>query len=400
MAHMSRISAAVAAITPSATLAVDARAKALRASGEDVIVFAAGEPDFPSPAHVVEAAAAACRDPRNHRYTPASGLPELREAIAAKTKRDSGLEVAASQVLVTAGGKHAIYNTFATLLNPGDEVLLPSPYWTTYPEPIALFGATAVVVPTGVDRGFKVSVEQLEAAATPQTKALVFVSPSNPSGAVYAPEQVEAIGRWAAERGIWVVTDEIYEHLTYDDHRFSSMPVLVPELADRCVVVNGVAKTYAMTGWRVGWMIGPPDVVAGAAGLQSHSTSNVANVSQRAALAAVAGGLDEVVRMREAFDRRRLRMFDLLAALPGVTCLRPEGAFYAFPSFTGVLGRTLAGRRVASTLELAEVVLEEAKVAIVPGEAFGTPGYARLSFALGDDDLEEGMSRLAKLLAR
>ncbi len=395
---MSRISAAVAAITPSATLAVDARAKALRAAGEDVIVFAAGEPDFPSPAHVVEAAAAACRDPRNHRYTPASGLPELREAIAAKTKRDSGLEVAASQVLVTAGGKHAIYNTFATLLDPGDEVLLPSPYWTTYPEPIALFGATAVVVPTGVDRGFKVSVEQLEAAATPQTKALVFVSPSNPSGAVYSPEQVEAIGHWAAERGIWVVTDEIYEHLTYDDHRFSSMPVLVPELADRCVVVNGVAKTYAMTGWRVGWMIGPPDAVAAAAGLQSHATSNVANVSQRAALAAVSGDLDDVVRMREAFDRRRLRMFDLLAALPGVTCLRPEGAFYAFPSFTGVLGRTVAGRRVDSTLELAEVVLEEAKVAIVPGEAFGSPGYARLSFALGDDDLEEGMARLAKLL--
>ncbi|HSH23412.1 MAG TPA: pyridoxal phosphate-dependent aminotransferase [Acidimicrobiales bacterium] len=399
MAHVSRISARVAAITPSATLAVDARAKALRAVGEDVIVFAAGEPDFPSPAHVVAAAVEACGDPRNHRYTPAPGLPELRQAVADKTRRDSGLEVAASQVLVTNGGKHAIYTAFATLLDPGDEVLLPAPYWTTYPEPIALFGATPVVVPTDATSGFKVSVEQLEAATTPRTKALVFVSPSNPSGAVYAPDQVEAIGRWAAERGIWVITDEIYEHLTYDDHRFSSMPVLVPELAGRCVVINGVAKTYAMTGWRVGWMIGPPDVVAAGAGLQSHATSNVANVSQRAALAAVAGGLDDVVRMREAFDRRRLRMFELLATIPGVECLRPEGAFYAFPSFEGVLGREIGGCRVDTTLELAEVVLEEAKVAIVPGEAFASPGYARLSFALGDDDLEEGMARLAKLLA-
>ena len=399
MADVPRISERVAAITPSATLAVDARAKALRAAGEDVIVFAAGEPDFPSPAHVVEAAVEACRDPRNHRYTPAPGLPELRQAVADKTRRDSGLEVGASQVLVTNGGKHAIYTAFATLLDPGDEVLLPAPYWTTYPEPIALCGARAVVVPTGVDRGFKVTVEQLEGAATPRTKALVFVSPSNPSGAVYAPEQVQAIGRWAAERGIWVLTDEIYEHLTYDDHRFSSMPVLVPELAERCVVVNGVAKTYAMTGWRVGWMIGPPDVVAAGASLQSHATSNVANVSQRAALAAVTGGLDDVVRMREAFDRRRLRMFELLATIPGVECLRPEGAFYAFPSFEGVLGREVAGRRVDTTLELAEVVLEEAKVATVPGEAFASPGYLRLSFALGDDDLEEGMARLAKLLA-
>jgi aspartate/methionine/tyrosine aminotransferase len=399
MAAMSRISARVGAITPSATLAVDARAKALKAAGEDVIVFAAGEPDFPSPAHVVEAAAAACHDPRNHRYTPAPGLPELRAAIATKTERDSGLDVEASQVLVTNGGKHAIYTAFATLLDPGDEVLLPSPYWTTYPEPVALCGATAVVIPTDVASGFKVSVEQLEAATTERTKVLVFVSPSNPSGAVYSPEQVEAIGRWAVERGIWVLTDEIYEHLTYDDHRFSSMPVLVPELAERCVVVNGVAKTYAMTGWRVGWMIAPPDVSAAAAGLQSHATSNVANVSQRAALAAVSGSLDDVVRMREAFDRRRRRMFELLCALSGVTCLRPEGAFYAFPSFEGVLGRQIAGRQVDTTLELADVILEEAKVALVPGEAFGTPGYARLSFALGDDDLEEGMARLAKLLA-
>ncbi len=399
MADMSRISERVGAITPSATLAVDARAKALKAAGEDVIVFAAGEPDFPSPAHVVEAAAAACHEPRNHRYTPAAGLPELRSAIAAKTRRDSGLEVEASQVLVTNGGKHAIYTAFATLLDPGDEVLLPSPYWTTYPEPIALFGAKAVVIPTDAASGFKVGVDQLEAATTERTKVLVFVSPSNPSGAVYSPEQVAAIGRWAAERGIWVLTDEIYEHLTYDDHRFSSMPVLVPELADRCVVVNGVAKTYAMTGWRVGWMIAPADVSAAAAGLQSHATSNVANVSQRAALAAVSGSLDDVVRMREAFDRRRRRMFDLLAGIPGVTCLRPEGAFYAFPSFEGVLGREIGGRLVGTTLELAEVMLEEAKVAVVPGEAFASPGYCRLSFALGDDDLEDGMARLAKLLA-
>ena len=394
-----RISARVAAIAESATLAVDAKAKALKAAGEPVIGFGAGEPDFPTPDHIVEAAAAACRDPRNHRYSPAGGLPELREAIAAKTKRDSAFDVSAAQVLVTNGGKHAVYNAFAALLDPGDEVLVPAPFWTTYPEPIALAGGVPVIIPTDVGSGFKVSLDQLEAACTERTKVLLFVSPSNPSGAVYHPEQVEAIGRWAVERGLWVVTDEIYEHLTYDGHRHVSMPAVVPELADRCLVLNGVAKTYAMTGWRVGWMVGPKDVVAATTNLQSHQTSNVANVSQRAALAALEGGLDDVARMRLAYDRRRRVMHEMLSAIDGVTCLLPEGAFYAFPSFEGVLGATLRGRTVGSTLELAEVLLEEAKVAIVPGEAFGTPGCARLSFALGDDDLAEGVTRIADLLA-
>ena len=394
-----RISRRVGAIAESATLAVDARAKALKAAGEPVIGFGAGEPDFATPDHIVEAAVAACRDPKNHRYSPAGGLPELKEAIVAKTRRDSGYEVLAGQVLVTNGGKHAVYNTFEALLNPGDEVLLPAPYWTTYPEPIALAGGISVVLPTDETTGFRVSVDQLEAARTPATKALVFVSPSNPTGSVYPEAEVRAIGEWAVEHGIWVVTDEIYEHLTYDEHRFHSMPALVPELADTCVVVNGVAKTYAMTGWRVGWMIAPADVIKAATNLQSHSTSNVANVSQRAALAAVAGDLDAVAMMRDAFDRRRRTIHRLLNEIPGVSCLEPQGAFYAFPSFKGVLGRDIAGRRPTTTTELAEIILDEVKVAVVPGEAFDAPGYARLSFALGDDDLAEGIGRIRDLLA-
>jgi len=394
-----RIAARVAAIAESATLAVDAKAKALKAQGEPVIGFGAGEPDFPTPAHIVAAAVEACGDPRNHRYTPAAGLPELREAIAAKTKRDSGYDVAPSQVLVTNGGKHAVYNAFATLLDPGDEVLLPAPYWTTYPEPVQLAGGVPVVLPTDETTGFRVSVDQLDAAWTPRTKVLMFVSPSNPTGAVYPAEEVEAIGRWAAEREVWVITDEIYEHLTYGHHTFSSIATLVPELADRCLVLNGVAKTYAMTGWRVGWMIGPPDVVKAATNLQSHTTSNVANVSQRAALAAVSGGLDAVAMMREAFERRGRTMVKLLAGIPGVEVLEPQGAFYAFPNLSAYLDRPIRGRRAMTTVELCELLLEEVQVAVVPGEAFGAPGYARLSFALGDDDLGEGCRRIADLLA-
>jgi aspartate/methionine/tyrosine aminotransferase len=395
----SRISHRVAAIAESATLAVDAKAKALKAAGEPVIGFGAGEPDFATPDHIVAAAIEACSDPKNHRYTPAGGLPELKEAIAAKTRRDSGYEVGANQIIVTNGGKHAIYDAFTALLDPGDEVLLPAPYWTTYPEPVRLAGGVVVELPTTAADGFKVTVEQLEAAFTPRTKILVFVSPSNPTGVVYAPAEVEAIGRWAAAKGIWVLTDEIYEHLTYGEHTFSSIATLVPELGDRVVIVNGVAKTYAMTGWRVGWMIGPPDLVKAATNFQSHATSNVANVSQRAALAAVAGPLDAVEQMREAFDRRGRTMHKLLSAIPGVTVLEPQGAFYAFPSFEGVLGRDIGGRRVDTTLDLAAVILDQAKVAIVPGEAFAAPGYARLSFALGDDDLAEGIERIATLLA-
>jgi aspartate/methionine/tyrosine aminotransferase len=396
---MGRISQRIAAIAESATLAIDARAKALRAQGRDVIGFGAGEPDFPTPAHIVEAAAAACRDPRWHRYTPTAGLPELREAIAAKTARDSGYHVDAASVLVTNGGKQAVYNTCATLLDPGDEVLLPAPYWVTYPEAVALAGGRTVVVPTDESSGFRVRVEQLDAAWTPRTKLLIFVSPSNPTGAVYPPEEVAAIGRWCVERGVWVMTDEIYEHLVYGDARFASMPALVPEIAERCVVVNGVAKTYAMTGWRVGWMLGPPDVIAAATNLQSHATSNVANVSQVAALAALTGDLAAVAEMRAAFDRRRRTMHRLLSEATGVTCLEPQGAFYAFPSFAGVLGRPLRGRTPSTTLELAALLLEEVGVAIVPGEAFGAPGYARLSYALGDDELVEGVTRMVKLFA-
>jgi aspartate aminotransferase len=394
-----RISRRIGSIAESATLAVDAKAKALKAAGRPVIGFGAGEPDFATPEAIVEAAVRAARDPKNHRYTPAAGLPELREAIAVKTARDSGFEVKAAQVLVTNGGKQAVYQAFATLLDPGDEVLLPAPYWTTYPEAIALAGGVVTQVDTDESSGFRVSVDQLEAARTPRTKALLFCSPSNPTGAVYSPAQVTEIGRWAVEHGIWVLTDEIYEHLVYGDATFSSMPVVVPELADTCVVLNGVAKTYAMTGWRVGWMIGPPDVITAATNLQSHLSSNVANVSQRAALAAVAGDLTAVATMRAAFDRRRLTMVRMLSDIPGVVCVEPEGAFYAYPSVKALLGLELRGRKPQTSAELAEIVLEEAEVAVVPGEAFGTPGYFRLSYALGDDDLVEGVNRLAKLLA-
>ncbi len=399
MAVMERLSRRIAAISESATIAVDTKAKALKAAGEDVIGFGAGEPDFPTPDYVVEAAAAACRDTKNHKYTPTPGLPELRKAIAEKTERDTGLVADPGRVLVTNGGKHAVYNALATVVDAGDEVLLPAPYWTTYPEAIALAGGATVELPTDESTGFKATVEQLEAARTDRTKALLFVSPSNPTGAVYTRDEIGAIGEWAVERGVWVITDEIYEHLVYGSATNHSMPVVVPPLADTCLVVNGVAKTYAMTGWRVGWMIGPPDAVRAAGNLQSHATSNVANVSQRAALAALNGGLDAVHAMREAFDRRRQTMLGMLNQIPGVTCIEPEGAFYCFPSFKQSLGRELQGGVADTTLELAAMILEEAKVAIVPGEAFGAPGYARLSYALGDDDLVEGLNRLTKFLA-
>ena len=393
-----RTSRRLAAIAPSATLAVDAKAKALQAAGENVIGFGAGEPDFPTPAHIVEAAAAACRDPKNHKYTPAPGLPELRQAIADKTKRDSGFDCASSQVLVTNGGKHAVYTAFAALCDPGDEVICPAPYWTTYPEAIILAGGVPVVIDTDAASGFQFTIEQLDAAYTERTKALLFVSPDNPSGSVSSPEMVKAVGEWALDKGVWVITDEIYEHLTYGDHQFVSMPTVVPELANQCIIVNGVAKTYAMTGWRVGWMIGPDDIIKASTNFQSHTTSNVANVSQRAALAAVSGSLDDVVMMRTAFARRAQTMWTKLNAIDGVTCLEPQGAFYAFPDLTGLLGRPIGGVTVSSTLELADLVLDKAKVAFVPGEAFGLGGYGRFSFALGDDDLVEGIDRFAALV--
>jgi len=395
-----RTSVRLAAIAESATLAVDSKAKALKAKGENVIGFGAGEPDFPTPAHIVEAAAKACHDEKNHRYTPAAGLPELREAIAVKTKRDSGFDCKASQVLVTTGGKYAVFVAFAALCDPGDEVICPAPYWTTYPEAITLAGGVPVVIDTTEEMGFRVTVEQLERAKTPRTKVLLFVSPDNPSGAVYPPAEIAAIGKWAADNGIWVITDEIYEHLTYGTHTFASMPTLVPEVANQCVIVNGVAKTYAMTGWRVGWMIGPDDVMKAAINFQSHSTSNVSNIAQIAALAAVSGDLEAVKMMRNAFERRGRTMHKMLSDIPGVTCIEPQGAFYCFPRVQGLLGRSLSGHVASSTLELADLVLEHAKVAFVPGEAFGAPGYARFSFALGDDDIVEGIRRFTSLCAK
>ena len=398
-APRARVSARLAAIAPSATLAVDAKAKALKAAGRPVIGFGAGEPDFPTPDYIVEAAVAAAKDPVNHKYSPAKGLPALREAIAAKTLRASGYEVSPDDIIVTNGGKQAVYEAFAALVDPGDEVILPAPYWVTYPECVRLAGGIPVEVFAGAEQGYKVTVEQLEAVRTPRTKVLLVCSPSNPTGAVYTPDELTAIGQWALEHGIWVITDEIYEHLLYDGAQAAHIVQLVPELAEQTVVLNGVAKTYAMTGWRVGWLIGPSDVVKAATNLQSHLSSNVANVSQRAALAAVAGDLTAVERMREAFDRRRRLMVELLSGIEGLTVPTPQGAFYAYPSIEGLIGKTLRGTVIDSSITLASTILDEADVALVPGEAFGRSGFLRLSYATSDDAIREGIGRVASLLA-
>jgi aspartate aminotransferase len=394
---VARISKRIGSISESATLKVDAKAKQLKADGKPVVSFAAGEPDFPTPEHIVEAAVAAARDPKNHRYTPAAGLPELREAIAEKTLRDSSLKVELSQVIVTNGGKQAVYQSFATLLDPGDEVIVPTPYWTTYPEAIKLAGGVPVEVFAGADQEYLVTVEQLEAARTPRTKVLLWVSPSNPTGAVASPEQTKAIAEWAEANGLWVISDEIYQNLTYDGQRAASIVEAVPALADRTILVNGVAKTYAMTGWRVGWMIGPADAIKAAGNLQSHLSSNVSNVSQRAAIAALTGPQDAVGTMRDAFDRRRKLITAGLDAIDGIVCPLPEGAFYVYPDVSGLLGREWAGSTPTTSLELADLILDTVEVAAVPGEAFGPSGYLRFSYALGDADIAEGVSRLQKL---
>ena len=395
----SRISKRIAAIAESATLKVDAKAKALQAQGRPVISYAAGEPDFATPAHIVEAAVLAARDPKNHRYTPAVGLPELREAIAQKTLADSGTAVSASQVIVTNGGKQAVYQAFATIVDEGDEVLLPSPFWTTYPEAIALAGGKTVEVFAGADQDYKVTVAQLQAALTPKTKALLFCSPSNPTGSVYSRDEVEAIGRWALEAGIWVISDEIYQNLVYDGIKAYSVTEVVPELADRTIMVNGVAKSYAMTGWRLGWMVGPADAIKAAGNLQSHLTSNVSNISQRAAIAALTGPQDEVLAMRESFDRRRKLAVAELNKIPGWVAPTPEGAFYVYSDVRALLGREWGGKMINTSLELCDYILDAAEVALVPGEAFGPSGYVRMSYALGDEALLEGIARLQKLFA-
>ena len=396
---MSRVSARIAAIAESATLAVDGKAKALKAAGRPVIGFGAGEPDFPTPDYIVEAAAAATKIVANHRYTPAAGLPELRQAIVDKTKRDSGLDITVDQVLVTNGGKQAVYQAFATILDPGDEVILPSPFWTTYPEAIKLAGGKSVEVFADETQNYLVTVEQLEAARTGNTKALLFCSPSNPTGSVYTPEQVKAIGEWALKNKIWIIADEIYEHLLYDGATAPSLPVVIPELADTTIIVNGVAKTFAMTGWRVGWMIGPKDVIKAAANLQSHLTSNVANVSQRAAIAALTGNLDAVHEMGVAFNRRRKLIVNLLNEVPGFQCPTPQGAFYVYPSVKGALGKSIRGKVANTSAELATIILDEVEVAAVPGEAFGPSGYLRFSYATSDEDIVEGIGRIKKLLS-
>lgn len=398
MPPTSALSSRVRHLSESATLAINAKAKSLRAAGENVISFGAGEPDFATPAHIVEAAQQACTDPELHHYSPAAGMPALKRAIVDKTARDTGLSAGLEHVVVTNGGKHALYNVFQALLDPGDEVLIPAPYWTSYPEQVTLAGGTPVPVPTRLEDAYRVTVDQLDAARTPHTKAMVFTSPSNPTGAVHRPEDVAAIGRWAADAGLWVITDEIYEHLVYRGAHFASLPVEAPEIADRCVVVNGVAKTYAMTGWRVGWTIAPAELTAAMATLQSHATSNVCNIAQSAAIAALTGPQDDVAVMRDAYERRSVLAHERLSAIEGVVCPRPEAAFYAFPWVEGALGRDIGGQRVDSSAELCAALLDAAKIALVPGEAFGAPGHVRLSYALSEDELTEGLDRLAKAL--
>lgn len=394
-----RVSVRLGAIAPSATLAVTKRAKELAAQGKNVIGFGAGEPDFATPDYIVEAAVQAARNPAMHKYTPNDGLPALREAIAEKTLRDSGYAINPADVLVTNGGKQAVFQAFAAVVSEGDEVLLPAPYWTTYPEAIALAGGVTVEVFASAEAEYKVTVEQLEAARTEKTKALLLCSPSNPTGSVYTPEELTAIGKWAVSHGVWVLTDEIYEHLVYEDAQSAHIVKLVPELADTCIVMNGVAKTYAMTGWRVGWMFGPSDVIKAAANFQSHLTSNVCNVAQAAALAAVSGPLDAVYEMREAFDRRRRLMVSMLSEIPGLVVPNPKGAFYAYPSVEGLIGKEIAGTLITSSAVLSDVILDKAEVAVVPGEAFGPSGFIRLSYALSDAELEEGVARIQKLLS-
>jgi aspartate aminotransferase len=390
-----RISERLAALGASPTMAITMRAAELRAEGVPVIGFGAGEPDFPTPEHIVAAAQEAAADPRNHRYSPARGLPELREAVAATTTAETGLDVDPGQVTITNGAKGAVYGAMAALLDPGDEVLLPAPYWVSYPAAAELFGATVVTVSTTAADRFRVTPDRLEAARSSRTRLLVFCSPGNPTGMVYTDDEMAAIGEWAVRHGVWVLTDEIYRSFVFGESAFSSMPVTAPDTASRCVVVDGVAKTFAMTGWRVGWLIAPPEVADAVGRLQSHSTSNVSNVSQRAALAALTGPRESVAAMLTAFDRRRRTMFDMVSSVDGVTCLEPEGAFYAFPSVEGLLGRPLGQRHSSTAAELAEALLEEARIAVVPGEAFGTSGHLRLSFALGDDELVEGLERFA-----
>lgn len=396
----SRISKRISAIAESATLKVDSKAKALIAQGRPVISYAAGEPDFPTPAHIVDAASIAAQDPKNHRYTPAAGLPEMKEAIVQKTLRDSGTKITASQVIVTNGGKQAVYQAFQVIIDDGDEVLVPAPYWTTYPEAIKLAGGKQVDVFAGSDQGYKVTVEQLEAAYTPKTKALLICSPSNPTGAVYSKKELTDIGNWVATKpNLWVISDEIYQNVVYDGIRAYSITELVPELANRTIMVNGVAKSYAMTGWRLGWMIAPDDAAVAAGNLQSHLTSNVSNISQRAAIAAITGDQEPIEKMLAAFDRRRKLAVAELNKIPGMMTPNPEGAFYVYPDVSGLLGKTWAGKHITSSLELADMILEEAEVALVPGEAFGPSGYLRMSYALSDDQLLEGIQRMQKLFS-
>ena len=382
---MSELSHRADAMSESVTMAVTAKAAQLRAAGKAVIGFGAGEPDFATPDHIVAAAEAACRDPKAHHYGPAAGMPALRAAVTATAP---AMNAEPTQVVVTNGAKQAVYQACSVLLDPGDEALIPAPYWVTYPETVKLAGAIPVAVPHGPD--LKVTPETLEEYRTDKTKMLIFASPSNPTGVVYEAGEIAAIGRWAAEHGVWVLSDEIYEHLTYGGAEAVSMAAAAPEVLDYYVHVNGVSKTYAMTGWRVGWLIAPPAVAKAASSLQSHLSSNVANVSQMAALAALEGGLESAHAMREAFDRRRLRMVSMLRSTAGVQLVEPQGAFYAFPDVTELMEK----KGIASSLDLATLLLDEIEIAAVPGDAFGAPGFLRFSFALSDENLEEGLTRL------
>jgi aspartate aminotransferase len=393
-----QVSKIVSALEPSATLAMAAKAKELSAAGKKVYDFSVGEPDFTTPRHICEAAVAAMQAGHTH-YTVASGIPELKKAIAKTYQRTSGLEYSPQQVIVSNGAKHSLHNIFATLCNPGDEVIIPAPYWVSYAELVKLTGAKPVILETQESNDFKLMPAQLSAAITPRTKLLLLCSPSNPTGSVYTPQELAALADIVLERNLLVVSDEIYEHLIYGDNKFVSFATVRPGLVDRTITVNGVSKSYAMTGWRIGWTLSPANIAKAMGDLQSQETSNPCSVSQYAAVAALEGPQECVGEMLKEFAKRRDFVRSKLAAIPGVSCTQMGGAFYAFANIKKHLSRTYGGVKCDNSAQWCLALLEQQNVGTVMGSAFGAEGYVRLSYAAGMQELEAGLDRIAKFIA-
>lgn len=383
-------------ITPSGTMAISNKARILREQGKPVIGFGAGEPDFPTPEYVVKDVQVAAEDTSNHKYSPVAGLTILKEEIVRTSQLYSGINVQQENILVSNGGKHAILTTFMSILNPGDEVLIPSPYWTTYPEAVKISGGNPIIVDTEFDDDFKVNTDQLDALKTSKTKILVWVSPSNPTGVVYTKEEAEKIYNWAFENNVWILSDELYEHLVYEGMTSPSPAQYDTEL-NNTIIINGVAKAYSMTGWRVGWIIANTDVIDMAKKIQSHATSNVSNISQIAAYSALKNGLNETKVMKESFNRRRLYAIEEFSNIENVNLIKSTGAFYLFPDVSYYSGNGVING-VHNSIDFCNWLLDEYFIAFVPGEVFGKNGFLRCSYALSDDDLHEGLSRFSKAI--